>query len=98
MHGNEQHIQDNQLVLWQCRVCSRRARVPVDTPRIFCACGYQQLNGVTPGLGDKVAAVLHKVGVTPQRYVAVKGALGLQKKCRCPERQEKLNNLFRDNK
>jgi hypothetical protein len=51
--------------------------------------------GVTLGLGDMVAAGLHKIGLTPDRYRRAKAAIGLKPKCRCPERQARLNALGR---
>jgi hypothetical protein len=69
--------------------------VPATTPRIFCCCGYRQENGPTPGLGDLVAAGLHRVGVTQARYVAVKRRVGLKPKCGCGKRQRQLNALGR---
>ena len=44
----------------------------------------------TPGLGDRVAAVLSAVGITPER---VSEALG--RPCGCKKRQAKLNELGR---
>lgn len=83
-----------QLILWTCPICRIRARVPATTPRIHCCCGYTQEGGPTPGLGDYVAIGLHKVGVTRERYVRAKRALGL-KGCGCGRRQRKLNELGR---
>jgi hypothetical protein len=54
-----------------------------------------QLGGVTPGLGDYVAAGLSKVGITSERYVKAKALVGLKRKCHCPERQRKLNDIGR---
>jgi hypothetical protein len=61
----------------------------------LCCCGYRQLSGITPGLGDQVAAVLHKVGITPERYAAAKAAVGLKRRCGCHGRQRKLNAIGR---
>lgn len=83
------------MTLWSCPVCGIKANVSSTTPRIFCCCGYRQLNGVTPGLGDRVAAILHRVGITPERYAAMKAAVGLKRKCDCDKRQEALNSLGR---
>jgi hypothetical protein len=67
-----------------------RADVPAATPRVFCACGYVQQNGVHPGLGDYVAAGLQKVGITKQRVSKV-----TKRPCGCGRRQKKLNELGR---
>jgi hypothetical protein len=48
-----------------------------------------------PGLGDHVAAVLHRVGLTKQRYVRAKLAIGLRGKCGCSKRQQQLNGMGR---
>ena len=79
-------------VAWVCSVCGRKAMVRQGTPRIYCLCGYVQLGGVRAGLGDRVAAALHRVGITPKRYKKVKRWLGLAPKCKCPERQIALNS------
>jgi hypothetical protein len=75
---------------WACPVCGRRAIVPTSTLRIFCACGHQQLNGPVPGLGDRVAAGLAKIGVTKARVSKLLG-----RPCKCPKRQRRLNELGR---
>ena len=76
---------------FRCPVCSIRAYVPSETRRIVCACGYVQLGGVTPGLGDYLAAGLHRAGITRARYLWMKRLLGLSPMCRCGERQRSLN-------
>lgn len=78
-------------LIWTCPCCRISARIPSTTPRIFCACGYVQENGPTPGLGDYVAAWLHLVGVTPKLIANAKAAIGLQRKCGCRKRQRRLN-------
>lgn len=80
--------------MFRCPVCRVQAPVPASTPRVFCVCGYVQEGGPIPGLGDYVAAGLHKVGITRERYVRVKRRLGL-KGCGCGKRQRKLNELGR---
>jgi hypothetical protein len=47
------------------------------------------------GIGDYVAAALHRVGITEGRYVKAKAALGLKPKCGCSKRQKLLNALGR---
>jgi len=61
---------------------------------VHCVCGFTQ-HTPSLGLGDYVAAGLHAIGITKQRYVAIKRLLGLKPQCRCKERREKLNNLGR---
>lgn len=80
-------------VMFKCPVCRIKVPVPTKTPRVFCACGYIQEGGPIPGLGDYVAAGLHKLGVTRQRYNRVKRAIGLNDNCKCGQRQRKLNEL-----
>jgi hypothetical protein len=82
------------ITTWRCPVCRIAARIPVDTPQIHCACGFIQL-GVELGLGDVVAAVLHKMGITRARYIRAKRLLGLKSKCGCSERQAALNRFGR---
>ena len=83
------------IIYWHCPCCRIQARVPATTPRIFCRCGYVQEGGPVPGLGDLVAAGLHRVGVTRARYVKLKRRLGLKPKCGCGKRQRQLNVLGR---
>lgn len=78
---------------WKCLACGLRVEIPVETPRVHCSCGYVQENGSRPGLGDVVAAGLHRVGITRERYVAAKAAVGLRRRCNCPKRQQQLNAL-----
>ncbi len=85
---------DKSVIAWTCPACGIHANVPFDTPRIVCACDFVQ-EGVTAGLGDIVAATLHNVGITRKRYVRVKQAIGLPAKCKCPQRQRRLNELGR---
>lgn len=79
-------------LIWTCPVCRLRARIPSTAERIHCACGFVQL-GVSAGLGDVVAAVLHAMGLTQQRYMQAKMAMGLKKKCGCAKRKAALNEL-----
>lgn len=83
-------------VMWTCPVCRLRGVVRTETPRVFChGCGYVQENGPVPGLGDYIAAVLRRVGITQTRYLTVKRWLGFVPKCGCRRRQKKLNALGR---
>jgi hypothetical protein len=45
------------------------------------------------GLGDKVEQLLSAVGITQERYVAVKGAFGLKGGCGCAKRKALLNKI-----
>ena len=75
--------------------CGITARVPRDTPRIICRCGFVQEGGSRPGLGDYCAAVLHRLHITPERYVSAKRWLGLTPDCGCAGRQRRLNSVGR---
>lgn len=44
-------------------------------------------------LGDKVGSALAAVGVTTERWKALKAAIGLPPTCNCPARREWLNRL-----
>ena len=80
-------------LIWHCPACDRQARVPATHGRIRCACGYVQYEN-PPGLGDRVAAVLARVGATERRYKAAKRAIGLSGKCGCKGRKQRLNKLI----
>lgn len=47
------------------------------------------------GWGDGVTAALKKIGVTEERYKAVKELFGLPPTCGCPQRREWLNKVGR---
>lgn len=76
---------------WTCPVCKMTARVPGDFVSVQCACGYQQQRNPA-GLGDRLAAWLARIGITERRYCRAKAALGLKPRCRCKQRQERLND------
>lgn len=80
---------------FRCPACGIKAWVPESAERIVCVCDYMQLGGVTPGLGDWIAACLHRVGITRYRYQRIKKLLGLSPTCRCPERQAWINRFGR---
>lgn len=86
---------NQSVVHWRCPACGIRARVPAGADRIVCLCDYEQLGGVTPGLGDWIAAGLHRIGVTRYRYQLLKKRLGLKPTCKCPQRQQSLNAIGR---
>jgi len=90
-----QRLSDPAQCRFRCPACGFSGRVPCTTPRIYCACGYAQLNGIRPGLGDYLAAALHRLGITRARYVRFKRRLGLRPVCRCGKRQEALNRFGR---
>ncbi len=48
---------------------------------------------VRKGLGDYVERTLKKLGVTPERYAAVKDLFGLDPGCNCKARKEWLNKV-----
>jgi hypothetical protein len=72
-------------------VCGVQSRAAVGKA-VYCACGYVQLQH-PPGLGDRVAAALARVGITEQRYRLAKQAIGLKPDCDCKKRQRLLNQL-----
>ena len=45
------------------------------------------------GLGDYTEELLGKIGVTPDRYTAVKSIFGLAPKCGCRRRKVYLNQV-----
>jgi hypothetical protein len=47
------------------------------------------------GWGDKVTTALKKIGITEERYVAVKEKFGLPPNCNCAGRREWLNKVGR---
>jgi hypothetical protein len=81
----------NQLK-WKCPACSITARLPANHGAIHCCCGFTQYRN-PPGLGDRVAAVLARTGMTEQRYKAIKKRLGLKPDCGCKKRQRALNRI-----
>lgn len=92
VHGDNHH---QSIVHWKCPACGIRVRVPAAAERIVCVCDYEQLGGVQAGLGDWVAAILHRCGITRYRYLKLKKWLGLKPHCNCPGRQAWLNWLGR---
>lgn len=80
---------------FRCPACGIKAWIHEATERIVCHCGYMQLGGIQPGLGDWIAAGLHRCGITRYRYQRIKKILGLNPSCRCPERQAWINWLGR---
>ena len=92
VHGDNHH---QSVVHWKCPACGIRVRVPAAAERIVCVCDYIQLGGVQAGLGDWIAAGLHRCGITMYRYQRIKKWLGLNPTCRCPQRQEWLNRVGR---
>lgn len=78
-----------------CPICRREWRLPENWQLVRCACGFvvSREIGRHLGLGDLVAAALYRVGLSPERYMAVKAAVGLKRRCRCPKRQRQLNEL-----
>jgi hypothetical protein len=84
----------SEACAWMCPVCGARFRVR-HLP-IVCTCGYVQYEH-PPGLGDRTAAALARVGITKQRYTRAKRAVGLKGDCGCAKRQRRLNELARTN-
>ena len=67
-----------------CQKCNGRRLGPPDKPHYMreCPMWYK-------GLGNRIAAVLDKAGITKERWAKFTG-----KPCRCKERQELLNKLL----
>jgi hypothetical protein len=82
------------VVSWTCPSCGVQANVPIAGFPVHCRCGFTQME-YTPGLGDIVAAGLASVGITKERYVRAKVAVGLKRDCGCLKRQKRLNELGR---
>lgn len=76
--------QSNGRTLYRCVRCLFELRSPHPAERIHRHCSAND------GLGDYVAKVLGKLGITPAR---VSRAIG--RPCGCKKRQEMLNQLFR---
>jgi hypothetical protein len=75
---------------WQCPQCGKRRSVRVFP--IHCSCGFTQYHN-PPGLGDRVAATLARLGITEGRYRRAKQLMGLAGDCGCKSRQRRLNEL-----
>jgi len=73
--------------VWCCFICGAAAPDQSVPHRGKCVCEQP----AKPGLGDRVAAGLSAVGITPER---VSAALGV-KDCGCKKRQQQLNDLGR---
>ena len=89
-HGGDNIIAD--IISWTCPVCDVTIRMPSNGFPVHCICGLTQYRN-PPGLGDRTAAILAKVGMTEEKYLAIKRRLGLKGKCNCPERQQALNRI-----
>ena len=46
-----------------------------------------------PGLGDLTEGFFMSLGITQERYLAVKAAIGLDPECNCDARKKWLNEL-----
>jgi hypothetical protein len=69
-----------------------------EIPVIICQrCPYANLDPELPTpalpIGDAVASVLDSVGITKERWSEALKAVGFKGPCRCPERQQQLNEL-----
>ena len=78
---------------WKCAVCGIRAKLPSNHGVIHCPCGYTQYKN-PPGLGDRTAAMLARIGITEKRYNKARRAIGIKKPCGCKKRQQKLNRVL----
>lgn len=77
---------------WQCPVCGIRVMVDDQHYPVHCCCGFTQQN-VSMGLGDKLAVILFRVGITKAVYLRFKRRLHFKPKCGCGRRQQKLNTF-----
>lgn len=75
---------------WVCPACGLRVRVPRDHFPVHCCCGFTQLDP-SMGWGDKLAAILFKVGITKAVYLRFKRWLHFKPRCGCAKRQQRLN-------
>jgi len=82
----------NEPQNWKCPVCGVQAYVPMFP--VHCCCGFTQPQPQL-GLGDRVAVVLSRMGLTERRYKQAKRRIGLRGDCRCKERRAALNRIGR---
>lgn len=79
-------------IAWRCMACGAR-RTIAELP-VRCECGLVQFEHPA-GLGDRVAAILGRFGVTERRYNRWRSAVRLRGPCRCKDRQQLLNRVTR---
>jgi len=80
---------------FSCLVCGTKGQIREDAYPVHCVCGYTQFNPGAPGLGDRVAAVLHRLGITPEIISGIKARIGAPGRCNCHKRQQALNAAVR---
>lgn len=56
-----------------------------------CVCGFRDER---PGVGDRLAMGLSVIGITEERYKALKARAGLKADCLCGKRQQAVNKMF----
>jgi hypothetical protein len=64
-----------------------------DLECVNCDDSYLSRGNPTPGLGDYTEQMLSTIGVTKDRYAAVKEAFGLAPTCDCEVRKAWLNKV-----
>lgn len=76
-----------------CSVCGKRMRYCGPDVKHTANCGDVAAHAPRPGLGDRTEAALKRVGITTDRYKALKKRLGLQPRCGCAARKAWLNRV-----
>lgn len=74
--------------LWRCRNCAWHAFSETDEP-LEHRCGDAKI----VRLGDRVELALESVGITKDRWIALKAKIGLPATCDCPSRKKWLSDL-----
>jgi hypothetical protein len=79
---------------FRCPECDRLRWSKYDDPALLHdPCGVFNPPQSDLPIGDAVASVLDRVGITKERYQQALQAVGFTGLCRCKERQAKLNEL-----
>jgi hypothetical protein len=74
-----------------CVRCGYTLRRDYEKPPIW-SCNHSP-RSEKPGAGDKLESALAALGITPERYVAVKELFGLPPTCGCAKRKAWLNSV-----
>jgi hypothetical protein len=77
----------------KCLACGYELRRDYATPPHRTCGPPNQKPRFEGGLGDLAAEFFKSLGITEERYKAVKGKLHLDPNCNCPERQQRLNEF-----
>lgn len=87
-----------ELEKGRCKHCGWENTTGLPDNLIRRACALSRAGeelSIKAGLGDKIESMLTKLGVTKERYIALKKRLGLIPECNCLKRKELLNKLGR---